>query len=37
VAPGRKQDPGAGFDWHRFKAAVGWPSERFPDVVTRPR
>ena len=37
VAPGRKQDPGAGFDWTRFIAALGWPSGRFPDVVTRPR
>ena len=37
VAPGRKQDPGAGFDWPRFIAALGWPSGWFPDVVTRPR
>ena len=33
VAPGRKQDPGAGFDWPRLKAALGWPESRFPDQV----
>ena len=37
VAPGRKQDPGAGFDWPGFMAALGWPPGRFPDAVTRPR
>ncbi|MEQ1683701.1 MAG: 1,6-anhydro-N-acetylmuramyl-L-alanine amidase AmpD [Burkholderiaceae bacterium] len=31
VAPGRKQDPGPGFDWPRLKAALGWPGGRFPD------
>jgi len=30
VAPGRKHDPGAGFEWQRLRAAVGWPAERFP-------
>jgi len=35
VAPGRKQDPGAGFDWSRLHDAVPWPWERFPES-TRP-
>lgn len=36
VAPGRKQDPGPGFDWHRVKAALGWPDGRFPDEPGAP-
>lgn len=32
VAPGRKIDPGAGFDWPRLKALTGWPESRFADV-----
>ena len=34
IAPGRKCDPGAGFDWARLRAAVGWPADRFPPGVT---
>ncbi|WP_038210531.1 1,6-anhydro-N-acetylmuramyl-L-alanine amidase AmpD [Xenophilus azovorans] len=30
IAPGRKQDPGPGFDWPRLRAALGWPAEAFP-------
>ena len=30
VAPGRKQDPGAGFDWQRLQQALGWPPGHFP-------
>ena len=26
IAPGRKQDPGAGFDWARLCAQPGWPA-----------
>ena len=26
VAPGRKQDPGPGFDWGRLRALPGWPA-----------
>ena len=37
VAPGRKQDPGAGFDWPRFIAALNWPENRFPEAVGRTR
>jgi AmpD protein len=33
VAPGRKIDPGAGFDWARLRAALGWPARCFPDEV----
>jgi len=32
VAAGRKLDPGAGFDWQRLMAALGWPAERFPPA-----
>lgn len=32
VAPGRKRDPGAGFDWERLAASTGWPRARFSDV-----
>ena len=36
VAPGRKQDPGAGFEWLRLIDALGWPHSCFPpDVVHR--
>ena len=30
VAPGRKEDPGPGFDWDRLQAALGWPGSTFP-------
>lgn len=30
VAPGRKADPGPGFDWSALQAAVGWPRAMFP-------
>jgi len=30
VAPGRKCDPGPGFDWPRLRAATGWPGRYFP-------
>lgn len=36
VAPGRKQDPGAGFDWRRLQAGLGWPAQAFaPGVLHR--
>jgi len=34
VAPGRKQDPGAGFDWPRLMARLGWPRGWFPASTT---
>ncbi len=30
VAPGRKGDPGAGFDWTGLQQSLGWPPECFP-------
>lgn len=33
VAPGRKIDPGPGFDWPRLMARLGWPDRYFPDQV----
>lgn len=33
VAPGRKRDPGRGFEWPRLAAALGWPDRCFPDGV----
>ena len=32
VAPGRKADPGAGFDWTRLRALTNWPSTYFPVI-----
>jgi N-acetyl-anhydromuramoyl-L-alanine amidase len=33
VAPGRKRDPGPGFDWRRVRAGLAWPARYFPDGV----
>jgi AmpD protein len=33
VAPGRKADPGPGFDWARLRAGVGWPAHCFPPSM----
>jgi N-acetyl-anhydromuramoyl-L-alanine amidase len=30
VAPGRKHDPGPGFDWVRLERQLGWPQACFP-------
>ena len=29
IAPGRKQDPGPGFDWALLRRELAWPKERF--------
>jgi AmpD protein len=34
VAPGRKQDPGPGFDWARLRQSTGWPGTWFPPAQT---
>ena len=33
VAPGRKQDPGSGFDWLALQGALAWPHTMFPESV----
>ncbi len=33
VAPGRKQDPGCGFDWRVLRDTLAWPAERFPAAI----
>lgn len=30
VAPGRKRDPGAAFDWHAVQQSLAWPRQCFP-------
>ncbi len=35
VAPGRKADPGPGFDWRGLRHRLGWPDRCFPEVVRR--
>lgn len=30
IAPGRKNDPGPGFDWAQLHRRLGWPANRFP-------
>ena len=30
IAPGRKQDPGAGFDWQMLRRSLAWPARCFP-------
>ena len=33
VAPGRKVDPGPGFDWHALRSALQWPDSAFPVLA----
>jgi AmpD protein len=33
IAPGRKCDPGPGFDWAQLQQGLGWPIGCFPDVT----
>lgn len=35
IAPGRKQDPGPGFNWSRLQAGLGWPNDFFPPDALR--
>jgi AmpD protein len=32
VAPGRKADPGPGFDWAQLRACLGWPATCFASL-----
>lgn len=32
IAPGRKADPGPGFDWQRLRRQLGWEARLFPFV-----
>ncbi len=32
VAPGRKKDPGAGFDWRLLRQSLAWPHQCFPPI-----
>jgi AmpD protein len=32
VAPRRKADPGAGFDWARLASRLGWSAAMFPPA-----
>lgn len=33
IAPGRKKDPGPGFDWVQLRRALRWPLRRFPQPI----
>ncbi|WP_137922598.1 1,6-anhydro-N-acetylmuramyl-L-alanine amidase AmpD [Hydrogenophaga sp. 2FB] len=33
IAPGRKQDPGPGFDWARLQHSLGWGDTCFPQAT----
>lgn len=37
IAPGRKLDPGPGFDWDWLHQALRWPAERFPLATATKR
>lgn len=36
IAPGRKNDPGAGFDWGQLQRQLSWPETAFPTLSLRP-
>lgn len=33
IAPGRKEDPGSGFEWERLRRDLGWADATFPSSV----
>lgn len=37
VSPGRKLDPGPGFEWWRLQRSLGWPDQYFPEAVRTTR
>lgn len=36
IAPGRKHDPGPGFDWDAIRRRLGWPDAFFPAGLQAP-
>jgi N-acetyl-anhydromuramoyl-L-alanine amidase len=34
IAPGRKTDPGSGFDWALLRAQLGWPAAMFASAAS---
>jgi len=36
IAPGRKGDPGAGFDWTRLRHGTGWPAHKGAPIDVPP-
>lgn len=37
IAPGRKRDPGPGFDWARLRQSLGWSARMFPTTQETPK
>ena len=35
IAPGRKWDPGRGFDWAQLQQSLAWPSQYFPEFSVK--
>lgn len=35
VAPGRKSDPGSGFDWAQLQRSLAWRPQCFPEALAR--
>lgn len=33
IAPGRKRDPGAAFEWPQLQSLLGWQADRFPPAT----
>jgi AmpD protein len=34
IAPGRKWDPGRGFDWVQLQQSLAWPAQYFPEFAS---